>query len=280
MSVLPVVPSRVLNPSPSFSLLALALGTLCVVLSSCGPSYPSCETDTHCKAKGEYCVDSKCAQCRLDSHCPGAGTDICVACVAGACGRKPDCCTSKLDCGTGKQCQANKCIAECTGDVQCPAGQKCLAGSCVMPEGAPEGASCAADRDCKSNSCIKGKCAAAIDASLTVDCAKLDPAYFDFNEYTLSSTAQNSVSASAKCLRERNMTSVLIEGHCDERGTDAYNMELGNRRAKAVREYLKTLAPKVTAKTISYGKTKPVCSDESESCWAKNRRAEIRAKGK
>ena len=262
---------------PVLSSGALALAALAVVVSGCGPAYPNCETDTHCKAKGEYCVDSKCAQCRLDTHCPGAGTDLCVACVGGACGRKPDCCTSKLDCGTGKQCLNNKCAAECTADVQCPVGHKCMAGTCILPDGAVDGASCASDKDCKSGACVKGKCAA---GASQVDCSKLDPAYFDFNEYTLSATAQNTVSASAKCLKERNISTVTIEGHCDERGTDAYNMELGNRRAKAVREYLKTVAPKVGAKTISYGKTKPVCTEDNESCWSQNRRAEFRAKGK
>ena len=280
MPVLPFALSAPVQAFRSIRAIAFTLGVLGVLASGCGPAYPNCETDSHCKAKGEYCVDSKCAQCRLDSHCPGAGTDLCVSCVAGACGRKPDCCTSKLDCGSGKQCQNNKCAAECTGDMQCPAGQKCLAGSCVMPEGAADGAGCALDKDCKSGKCVKGKCAPSATGEGGVDCSQLDPAYFDFNEYTLSSTAQNSVSASAKCLKERNISTVTIEGHCDERGTDAYNMELGNRRAKAVREYLKTLAPKVNAKTISYGKTKPVCNEDTESCWAKNRRAELRAKGK
>ena len=263
---------------PFSSLLAFLLASVAFLASGCGPAYPNCETDTHCKAKGEYCVDTKCAQCRLDSHCPGAGTDICVSCVGGACGRKPDCCTSKLDCGSGKQCLNNKCAAECTGDVQCPAGHKCMAGSCILPDSSVDGASCTSDRDCKGGTCVKGKCSSS--GAGQVDCSKLDPALFDFNEYTLSASAQNIVSASAKCLKERNVSTVTIEGHCDERGTDAYNMELGNRRAKAVREYLKTVAPKVTAKTISYGKTKPVCNEDNEGCWGQNRRAEFRAKGK
>ena len=261
--------------APLSSAVALALAAVAVLVSGCGPAYPNCETDTHCKAKGEYCVDSKCAQCRLDSHCPGAGTDICVSCVAGACGRKADCCTNKLDCGSGKQCLNNKCAAECSADVQCPAGHKCMAGSCILPDTSVDGASCLSDKDCKGGTCVKGKCSSG--GAGQVDCSKLDPALFDFNEYTLSSNAQNIVSASAKCLKERNISTVTIEGHCD---TDAYNMELGNRRAKAVREYLKTVAPKVTAKTISYGKTKPVCNEDNESCWGQNRRAEFRAKGK
>ena len=264
--------------APLSSAVALALAAVAVLVSGCGPAYPNCETDTHCKAKGEYCVDSKCAQCRLDSHCPGAGTDICVSCVAGACGRKADCCTNKLDCGSGKQCLNNKCAAECSADVQCPAGHKCMAGSCILPDTSVDGASCLSDKDCKGGTCVKGKCSSG--GAGQVDCSKLDPALFDFNEYTLSSNAQNIVSASAKCLKERNISTVTIEGHCDERGTDAYNMELGNRRATAVREYLKTVAPKVTAKTISYGKTKPVCNEDNESCWGQNRRAEFRAKGK
>lgn len=272
----PSISHRMLTPCRAvFSLVAVFV--LGLATSACGPAYPNCETDNHCKAKGEYCVDSKCAQCRIDTHCPGAATDTCVACVGGACGRKPDCCTSKLDCGAGKQCLNNRCEAECTGDASCPTGYKCTAGSCVRSlEATSVGASCSSDSQCGGGKCVGGKCTAAGG----VDCDKLDPAYFEFNEYTLTSSTQDALSSAAKCFKERNITSMTIEGHCDERGTDAYNMELGNRRAKAVKEYLKTVAPKLSAKTISYGKTKPTCNEDSESCWGKNRRAEFRVKSK
>ena len=72
---------------------------------------------------------------------------------------------------------------------------------------------------------------------------------------------------------------ILIEGHCNERGTNAYNLALGDRRAKATRDYL--MARGVTSEritVISYGEERPVCIERNESCWAKNRRAHFLTK--
>lgn len=249
------------------AVLAVILLIASVGLSGCGPTYPNCANDDTCKSKGEFCVNNKCAQCRVDANCPGAANDACAVCTAGACGRKADCCTNKMDCGNGKKCDANKCVAECGADTDCPAGAKCTNGACMLPQGAgtaAAGAGCAKDGDCGAGlKCSDGKC---VDA--TGNCSTV-PVYFDFNEYTLSSGAQNGISASAKCLKEQKVTTVTIEGHCDERGTDAYNMELGGRRAKVVKEYMQKLLPKTKVKTISYGKAKPICSDDGEQCWGK-----------
>ena len=248
--------------------LAMAFGLL--FASACGPAYPNCENDDNCKAKGEFCVDTKCAQCRVDNQCPGAGSDVCVSCSKGACGRKKDCCTSPLDCGSGRKCVSNACVAECGADGDCPAGQKCTGGACLAA-GAAGGAGCTKNDDCsKGLRCDQGRC---VDESGECSVA---PVNFDFNEYTLSSQAQDMIGSSYKCMVEKKTASVTVEGHCDERGTDAYNMELGNRRARAVKEYLQTLAPKMKVHTMSYGKTKPVCTDDAEGCWNQNRRAEFK----
>jgi peptidoglycan-associated lipoprotein len=72
---------------------------------------------------------------------------------------------------------------------------------------------------------------------------------------------------------------VLIEGHCDERGTDADNLALGERRANAVREYLVErgiAAERITV--ISYGESRPACTAHTQACWARNRRAHFLAK--
>lgn len=255
---------------------ALAAFGAAAMVSACGPTYPNCENDDHCKSKGEYCLDNKCAECRVDSQCPGADTDVCVMCNAGACGRKADCCSTKLDCGTGKKCESNKCVAECAADSECSAGAKCVSGACVAEGssgGGSDGAGCTADKDCGAGlACKEGKCVGADG-----QCA-LAPVYFDFNEYALSPTAQSGLSANAKCMKERKMTTIIVEGHCDERGTDAYNMELGNRRAKVVKEFVQQLAPKAKVKTLSFGKAKKVCQDDTEECHGRNRRAEMVAK--
>ena len=268
----------------SIGLIVRALGavfavTVVALATGCGPAYPNCSTDDTCKAKGEYCVNTKCAQCRTDSQCPGADTDKCLTCQSGACGRKSDCCSSNLDCGPGKKCASNKCIAECVGDTDCVSGQKCVGGACKAPEVAATsdagGAGCKVDGDCGTGlKCKGGKC---LDDKGICGMA---PIQFSFNEYTLSDSAQNGIAANLKCLKERDVTQLTVEGHCDERGTDAYNMELGTKRAKVVKDYVQSALPKAKVRTMSFGKTKPVCQEDDESCWSRNRRAEFKAADK
>ena len=72
---------------------------------------------------------------------------------------------------------------------------------------------------------------------------------------------------------------MLIEGHCDERGTNEYNLALGERRARATMNYLLAQGLPATRITIiSYGKERPVCTEHAESCWARNRRAHFLVK--
>jgi peptidoglycan-associated lipoprotein len=72
---------------------------------------------------------------------------------------------------------------------------------------------------------------------------------------------------------------VLIEGHCDERGTNEYNLALGERRAKAAMSYLVSQGVQANRITlISYGKERPVCGQHNEECWVKNRRARFQVK--
>lgn len=253
--------------------LAVLASLACLgLLSACaGPTYPNCTQDDHCKARGEFCVDQKCAQCRVTAQCPGSG-DACVACIAGACGRKPDCCTSKLDCGTGKKCAANRCVAECVADSDCSPGSKCsTTGACVatvVAGGVSSG--CTQDSDCGDGlHCKEGLC---VDGS--GEC-KVVPVRFEFNDPSLSATAQNILTADYKCMKLHKTRALTIEGHCDERGTDAYNMELGNRRAKAVKSYLQHLDGKFSLKTISYGKARPLCGGSDDRCYSENRRAEM-----
>jgi peptidoglycan-associated lipoprotein len=76
------------------------------------------------------------------------------------------------------------------------------------------------------------------------------------------------------CLTDRPNLHLLIEGDCDERGTEEYNLALGQRRATNVEKYLEGLGVQRIS-TISYGKDRPVCSDNTEACMRENRRAEF-----
>lgn len=102
----------------------------------------------------------------------------------------------------------------------------------------------------------------------------LKDAYFDYDQSDLRDDARSALSGNAEWLKRYPSIQVLIEGHCDERGTSAYNLALGDRRANAARDYLDSLG--ITAsriRTVSYGKERPSCTESTEDCWRQNRRA-------
>lgn len=97
--------------------------------------------------------------------------------------------------------------------------------------------------------------------------------YFDFDKYNLKPEAIKVLDKKAAFLREYSQAKVLIEGHCDERGSNEYNLALGDRRANAAKSYLvKAGIAENRLSTISYGEERPVCKEHNETCWAKNRR--------
>ena len=98
--------------------------------------------------------------------------------------------------------------------------------------------------------------------------------YFDFDRYDVSADARTILRGNADWLKANPNARVEIEGHCDERGTNEYNLALGAKRAQAAREYLTTLGVAAgRLSTISYGEEIPVCKDQAENCWKQNRRA-------
>lgn len=100
---------------------------------------------------------------------------------------------------------------------------------------------------------------------------------FDYDKFDLTAAARDLLADHARVLRNRPEVNVQIEGHCDERGTIEYNLALGDKRAKAVANYLTSLGvERSRLSTISYGKERPVDARQSESAWSKNRRAEFR----
>ncbi|MBW1982640.1 MAG: peptidoglycan-associated lipoprotein Pal [Deltaproteobacteria bacterium] len=98
--------------------------------------------------------------------------------------------------------------------------------------------------------------------------------HFDFDQYVLKPAAIQILDEKAAYMREHPDVRVLIEGHCDERGSNEYNLALGDRRANSAKNYLVRagIAEKRIV-TISYGEERPLCTQHTESCWWKNRRA-------
>ena len=105
--------------------------------------------------------------------------------------------------------------------------------------------------------------------------------HFDFDKYDIKNEDKSGLKAIASWMTKNTGAKLSVEGHCDERGTNEYNLALGDRRAKAVKDYLVSLGvPSSKVETISYGEEKPLCTEQTEECWAKNRRAHFVVLGK
>jgi peptidoglycan-associated lipoprotein len=115
--------------------------------------------------------------------------------------------------------------------------------------------------------------------------ARIEDAYFDYDKHTLRPDAIKALQADSTELRDIIVQypdyKLTIESHCDERGSEEYNMALGDARAQSARDYLASVGiPAAQLALISYGKDKPVCDEHDETCWQKNRRIHIVASAK
>jgi len=109
----------------------------------------------------------------------------------------------------------------------------------------------------------------------------IQDAFFDYNDSALTADAQAALTTSATWMKKNSQYNLLIEGHCDERGTEQYNLALGDRRANQAKEYLVTLGVDAgRIRTVSYGEERPFDPGHDESAWAKNRRDHLVLVGK
>ena len=102
--------------------------------------------------------------------------------------------------------------------------------------------------------------------------------HFDYKQAKIHKEDKAALDTLANKLKEDSKRKVLVEGHCDSRGTASYNMMLGERRAKSVKQYLvKAGVPTPQIEVVSYGKEKPLCMGMTDECWQSNRRAHFTA---
>ncbi len=231
----------------------------------CGPSYPECHDDKNCAEKNEYCLNAKCAQCRDDSHCVSR-FDESFVCNGGTCARINGYCNPPaFNCPTGQKCRDRRCGPECLGPEECPPGQICENGRCRMP---PE---CTSDEDCPAGQiCQNERC-------VLPPVCQPRTIYFDFDESAIRSDAKNTLNSNFDCFKSRGINAMELTGHCDERGTEEYNMALGNRRARATESVLQKMGvAKRAITTRSRGEYEPVVPNaQSEADHQRNRRVEF-----
>lgn len=107
--------------------------------------------------------------------------------------------------------------------------------------------------------------------------SELSDVYFDFDQYAIRVDARSTLNRLADLFKSEPNQELIIEGHCDERGTSAYNLVLGERRAQAAKQYLeKHGMASSQIQTASYGKERPFCTEHTEACWQSNRRVHFR----
>lgn len=245
-------------------LSALSFGAMALMFSACGPTYPKCENDEHCAEKGEYCLNNRCEQCADNSHCPTAGME----CQAGKCGYQLGYCDPARACPGNQKCRDNQCGAECLDNSECGAGQFCDGGNCTSkPECGPNAdtAACPAGSNCEGGRCV-----------VSLAQCSTEPVYFDFNQASVKRNQRSKLDSIAQCLKGDNVAPITIQGHCDERGTEEYNLALGERRAEAARRYLESAGVSSSKlSTVSYGESRPAENGSNSSAWRKNRRAEF-----
>jgi peptidoglycan-associated lipoprotein len=239
--------------------LGFLVAALFVATSACKPEYPACETDKDCKTK-EFCVARKCQQCRDSNDC-GEGRE----CSNGKCNAIAGFCKNSSQCPAGEVCSANRC-GPCQSDSECPAGAICNGGTCGK-------AQCKKDDDCPQDmDCKKGRCVGGEKKPEAGPPCPLESVYFGFNLSSITTDGSNALSKNAACLKKTGR-SIDLSGHADPRGTTEYNMALSDRRAQAVRDYLRRAGIDSTRlRPVPRGSLDATGTDESG--WARDRRVD------
>ena len=141
----------------------------------------------------------------------------------------------------------------------------------------PASKSCNNDLECGDKQlCIRNQC---VDISANLAECTAVRVHFDLDQSEVHTDDKAGLDRMARCLRADHAMHVTIEGNADERGTEEYNLTLGQRRAQAVDKYLTTQSVSDNQlKMISYGKENPICREHDEACWAQNQRAAVKPK--
>jgi peptidoglycan-associated lipoprotein len=138
------------------------------------------------------------------------------------------------------------------------------------------GMACSVDGDCLSTQLCSNAVCKAITANMP-ECG-LARVHFDFDKADLHDGEEPTLDRAARCIMAEQKVHVLVTGNADERGTEEYNLALGDRRANAVATYLehRGVSP-LLLRTVSYGKDQPLCREHTESCWTENRRSAVKS---
>lgn len=192
----------------------------------------------------------------------------------GAYGCGPDYpnCGNDSDCHEGEYCINGMC-EQCRDDSDCPAGQSCASGACEAIEGyCTSTDDCPGGQECRRNRCSAPLSTAMDTAPTAPQACELQTVYFGFDQDDLDSAARGAIQQNATCLRDKSVGNVHVTGHADPRGTEEYNLALGDRRARSVADYLRTVGP---AEVTHSSMGEEMAGGSDDASWRRDRRAEF-----
>lgn len=196
-----------------------------------------------------------------------------LALLASGCGPKYPKCDKDENCHAGEYCVDGQC-QECREDAHCGPGKTCNAGRCEEVTGyCQTDDACGVNERCERNRCVQVASEATETEPAAPSCS-LSPVYFDFDVAELDSSARNAVAANVRCMKDRGIATVQLTGHTDPRGTEEYNLALGDRRARTATAYLRDLGvEEQRMNAVSAGEERATGDDERG--WSQDRRADI-----
>jgi peptidoglycan-associated lipoprotein len=186
-------------------------------------------------------------------------------------------CQNDSHCHTGEFCVNGTC-QQCRPDANdCPSGQQCMEGRCEPIEGyCTSSSDCGSGQECRENRCVTSQVTETGPVETPAACS-LTAVYFGYDSSDLDPSARSALQTNAQCIQERDIPHVQLTGHTDPRGTEEYNLALGDRRARSVQGYLQNLGvdgSRVSARSMG----EEMARGEDESSWSRDRRVEFEAR--
>ena len=188
------------------------------------------------------------------------------------CGPEYPNCNNDENCHQGEFCVNGQC-QQCRDGSDCPAGQECNDGRCdPIPGWCGSSADCPSGQECVDNRCVAPMTTS--DGETGPTGCSLASVHFAYDSSEIDSSAGNTLQSNATCIEERNIAHVTLTGHCDPRGTEEYNLALGDRRARQVQSFMGRLG-------VQNGRMTPRSMGEemargsNESSWGEDRRVEF-----
>lgn len=201
---------------------------------------------------------------------------LALAFVASCGGPEYPNCEEDTDCHQGEFCVNNLC-QQCRTNEDCGPGQTCASGACQNTPGyCGSNADCAEGEECKDNVCVARAESYVPPPPPDKGACQLEAVYFGFDSSTLDDAARNQLSTVASCVQSRGIKAVHLTGLTDPRGTEEYNMALGDRRAQSAKTYLKSLGLAADLSASSMGEE--LASGADEGGWGRDRRVDVREK--